>query len=184
MTGLITPASTCSLRASRISTELVAIRGGQHVQVAASQLARRFDLHRAELAHCVKNHVVGLSALGEILLRVIDHSTGAQGAHQLQIRRAAHPGHSRPEVPPSNLHRVSPHRTRCAVDEHFLPAADVRLAQAVQGGHPRAREGGRFPEGQVGRLDAPPRRPRAGICTPHSRQNSLRRWRRTLRPPA
>ena len=46
----------------------------------------------------IEYQIVGLSILGEVFPRVVDHRVGTQGLHQLDVRTAADPGHHRAEV--------------------------------------------------------------------------------------
>src|SRR6516164_7220803 len=43
--------------------------------------------------HTVENHVITLSAPGEILSRVIHHLVGAERSHHIHIPRTAYSGH-------------------------------------------------------------------------------------------
>ena len=104
------------------------------------------------LANRVKNNIIGLAALGKILLGVINDLIGAQRFHQFQIRGAAYPGHFCPKVVPGKLYRKSTYRSRSAINQNFLSAPDISFSETMQCCHPPTGNGGGFLIGYIGRF--------------------------------
>ena len=93
-----------------------------------------------------------LRELREVLLRVVDDAVCAERSGLLHVPRAADGGHVRAERL-CDLHRVGADASGRAVDQNLLPGLDLALvAQRLEGGEPRHRNGCRFLERDVGRL--------------------------------
>src|SRR6266487_3604593 len=91
---------------------------------------------------------------GEIFLRVINDMICANRAHHVQVPRAAYAGDFGSECF-GELHRKRTHATRGAVNQNLLPGVDVpRIAQALQSGDGRHRNGGGLLERTIGRFNA------------------------------
>src|SRR5262249_10446657 len=90
-----------------------------------------------------------LPPFGEILVSVINDLIGADGADQVHMSRAADAGHRCTERL-GNLHCEGSHTSRCPVDQDRLPWLKLSLvAQTLQGGESRHRDGSRLLEGEV-----------------------------------
>ncbi len=93
---------------------------------------------------------------GEIFLRVINDMICANRAHHVQVPRAAYAGDFGSECF-GELHRKRTHATRGAVNQNLLPGVDVpRIAQALQSGDGRHRNGGGLLERTIGRFQRHP----------------------------
>src|SRR4029079_15359840 len=81
------------------------------------------------LADSVKDDIVGLAVLGEVLLRIVDDLVGTQRCDQLEVLRVAHRRDLRTEVS-GQLHRGRADRSRGAVDEDAPSLAKISLSKA------------------------------------------------------
>src|SRR6266567_6174891 len=97
-----------------------------------------------------KNQVIPLSILGEICLRVINDMVCPNRAHHFHFACAAYGGDFSPKRF-GNLHRKCPHAAGRTIDQHLLPWLNVSLvAQTLQGGDCRHRDGRGFLERHIG----------------------------------
>jgi hypothetical protein len=78
------------------------------------------------IADVVQDDVVALVALGEIVLRVVDHMVRAERAHELDVARAAYAGDISTVVL-RELNRKRAHTARRAVDQDLLSGLDLAL---------------------------------------------------------
>src|SRR5450759_3340114 len=84
------------------------------------------------LADRVEDDVVRLAALGEVLLRVVDHPVRSERPHELEVLGAADSGDVRAEVL-GQLHPCGADRSRRPEDENRLPPRGTYRLQAHQG---------------------------------------------------
>src|SRR2546423_4116318 len=97
-----------------------------------------------------QNQVITLPIFGEIFLHVINDVVCPNRAHHVHIPRAAYAGDFSSKCF-GNLHRKRPHTARCTIDQHLLSWLNVSLvAQTLQGGDCRHRDGRGFLERQPG----------------------------------
>ena len=104
------------------------------------------------VADVVEDEVVALGPGGEVDLRVVDDVVGADRADQLDVLRAADPGHLGAERL-GDLHGERAHATGSAVDEDLLTGLDLAVvAQELERGRGGHADRGRLLEGEIGRL--------------------------------
>lgn len=78
------------------------------------------------LAYRIEDEVIGLWVLREIFRRAIDDPFGTQAEHKVRVLGIADSGDPRAKLP-QDLDSRRADRSGCAVDEHALPALDLRL---------------------------------------------------------
>ena len=97
--------------------------------------ARRRRAER-RVAGDVEDQVVAAGAVGEVVTGVVDDVVGTEGAHQVELRGAAHAGDLRPERL-GQLHGVAADAPGGADDQHLLPCLDpADVGQRLQRGEP------------------------------------------------
>ncbi len=79
----------------------------------------------------VEDHVPGLGSVGEVIPGVVEDAVRADRAQHLQLRRAVHRGHVRPQDL-GELDRERAEAPARSVDQDSLPAPDLPLAQERQ----------------------------------------------------
>ncbi len=124
---------------------------GFNGNIEPSFLQRSFTARRGTLACRVKNNIIDLTALGEILFSVIDDCIGSQGSYQFQIRGTAYPGNFRPKIF-GKLYRKSPHTSGSAIDKNLMPAPDICLSEMAQCCNSPTGDVGGFLIGHIGRF--------------------------------
>ena len=178
MTGLSLPASMSSFRASR-SSRLTSARNApagrlpsRVVMTAPSDprdrpdpLARlRRDHHdpprrsqgpphrgEAPVPTHVEDQVVARASAGEVVPGVVDHLARSDRTRHLDVLRARDGRDLGAERRP-DLHGERSDPAPGAVHEHPLAGDEAPMvAQSLERGHPRRRNGGRFLEGESGR---------------------------------
>src|SRR2546426_10135822 len=88
-----------------------------------------------------KNQVIPLTISGEIFLSIINDMVCPNRAHYVQIPRAAYGGDFSPKRF-GNLHRKRTHTTTRTINQNLLPWLNLSfIAQALQGGESRLRDG-------------------------------------------
>ena len=99
----------------------------------------------------VEYEVVATVAVPDVADGVVDDVIGADGSYEAGLRRAAHAGDLRAEGL-GDLHRERTDAARGADDEHMLACLDIApVAQRLQRGQARHRDGGRLLVRQVRR---------------------------------
>ena len=100
----------------------------------------------------VEDAVVACIAAGEVLAPIVDHVVGADGAHEVHLRGAAHARHLSSERL-GDLDCERPDVAGRAVDEHAVARLDGSLpGQALERHHSRLRQRRGLLEGQRRRL--------------------------------
>src|SRR5215472_3437007 len=133
-----------------------AIRRSDH-DVATFGIEDAPELGQRMVRHAVENHVITLSAPGEILSGVIHHLVGAERPHPIHIPRTAYSGHFGAKGL-GDLHGKRTHASCRTINQNLLPLWDLALAaggpepKSLQCRQSRDRERRRLLKGHVSRL--------------------------------
>jgi hypothetical protein len=103
-------------------------------------------------SNVVEDEIVTLTALGEVLLGVVDHVVCADRSDHVHVPRAADAGYFGGERL-RDLHCERPHPARRTSDQDLLSWLDVPLiSESLEGGKRRRPDGRGLLERVVGRL--------------------------------